>query len=69
VAKSALIVGITVCRRLSAPNAWCIQHLLDRVTLLRADVLDQVSLIKAVEQSEPVELYNLAAMAAEPFMR
>jgi GDPmannose 4,6-dehydratase len=51
---------------LSAPNVWRIQHLLDRVTLLQADLLDQLSLIKAVEQAEPVEFYNLAAMSFVP---
>ena len=50
-----------VVRRLSAPNVWRIQHLLDRVTLLQADLLDQLSLIKAVERSQPDEVYNLAA--------
>ena len=58
-----------VWRRLSARNVRRIQHLLDRVTLLQADVLDQLSLIKAVEQSELVELYNFAAMSAQPSMR
>ena len=55
-----------VCRRLSAPNVWRIQHLLDRVSLLQADLLDQLSLIKAVEEAEPVEFYNLAAMSFVP---
>ena len=55
-----------VVRRLSAPNVWRIQHLLERVTLLQADLLDQLSLIKAVEQSQPDEFYNLAAMSFVP---
>jgi len=55
-----------VVRRLSAPNVWRIQPLLDRITLLQADMLDQLSLIKAVEQAEPDELYNLAAMSFVP---
>jgi GDPmannose 4,6-dehydratase len=55
-----------VVRRLSAPNVWRIQHLLDRVTLLQADLLDQLSLIKAVERSNPHEFYNLAAMSFVP---
>lgn len=55
-----------VIRRLSAPNVWRIQHLLERVTLLQADLLDQLSLIKAVEQSQPDEFYNLAAMSFVP---
>ena len=53
-------------RRLSAPNVWRIQHLLERVTLLQGDLLDQLSLIKAVERSQPHEFYNLAAMSFVP---
>jgi len=55
-----------VIRRLSAPNVWRIQHLLDRVTLLQGDLLDQLSLIKAVEKAQPDEFYNLAAMSFVP---
>ncbi len=29
-------------RRLSAPNYWRIEHLLDRITLRAADLLDQL---------------------------
>jgi GDPmannose 4,6-dehydratase len=55
-----------VIRRLSAPNVWRIEHLLDSVTLLQADLLDQLSLIKAVEHVGPAEFYNLAAMSFVP---
>jgi GDPmannose 4,6-dehydratase len=55
-----------VGRRLSAPNEWRIEHLRDRITLIQADLLDQLSLIKAVEQSDPQEFYNLAAMSFVP---
>jgi GDPmannose 4,6-dehydratase len=55
-----------VIRRLSAPNVWRIQHLLDRITLVQADLLDQLSLIKAVQAAEPDEFYNLAAMSFVP---
>ena len=55
-----------VVRRLSAPNVWRIQHLLPRITLLQADLLDQLSLIKAVEKSDPAEFYNLGAMSFVP---
>jgi GDPmannose 4,6-dehydratase len=55
-----------VVRRLSAPNVWRIQHLLDRITLVQADLLDQLSLIKAVESVQPDEFYNLAAMSFVP---
>jgi GDPmannose 4,6-dehydratase len=53
-------------RRLSAPNVWRIQHLLNRVTLIQGDLLDQLSLIKAVERAQPDEFYNLAAMSFVP---
>jgi GDPmannose 4,6-dehydratase len=55
-----------VVRRLSAPNVWRIEHLLDRITLVQADLLDQLSLIRAVERAEPDEFYNLAAMSFVP---
>jgi GDPmannose 4,6-dehydratase len=55
-----------VVRRLSAPNVWRVQHLLSRITLLQADLLDQLSLMKAVEQAAPAEIYNLAAMSFVP---
>jgi GDPmannose 4,6-dehydratase len=55
-----------VVRRLSAPNVWRIQHLLERITLLQADLLDQLSLIKAVEGADPTEIYNLGAMSFVP---
>jgi GDPmannose 4,6-dehydratase len=53
-------------RRLSAPNHWRIAHLADRITLLPADLLDQLSLIKVMAQVQPDEVYNLAAMSFVP---
>ena len=53
-------------RRLSAPNTWRIEHLLDRVTLLNADLLDQLSLLNVIDQVRPHEMYNLAAMSFVP---
>jgi GDPmannose 4,6-dehydratase len=55
-----------IARRLSAPNEWRIEHLRNRITLLQADLLDQLSLIKAVDQVRPHEFYNLAAMSFVP---
>jgi GDPmannose 4,6-dehydratase len=55
-----------VVRRLSAPNSWRIEHLVDRITILQADLLDQLSLIKAVDRVRPHEFYNLAAMSFVP---
>jgi len=53
-------------RRLSAPNYWRIEHLLDRITLIPGDLLDQLSLIRVLERVRPRELYNLAAMSFVP---
>src|SRR5438552_7965160 len=55
-----------VVRRASAPNYWRIQHLLDRLTLRPADLLDQLSLIRLVDEIRPQEFYNLAAMSFVP---
>jgi GDPmannose 4,6-dehydratase len=53
-------------RRLSAVNYWRLDHVLDRITLLPGDLLDQLSLIRVLEQVRPQELYNLAAMSFVP---
>jgi GDPmannose 4,6-dehydratase len=55
-----------VVRRSSTPNLWRIEHLLDRIELRPADLLDQLSLIKVVEAAQPHEFYNLAAMSFVP---
>jgi GDPmannose 4,6-dehydratase len=53
-------------RRLSAPNVWRIEHLLDRITLKPADLLDQLSLLRLIDEVRPHEIYNLAAMSFVP---
>jgi len=53
-------------RRSSAPNLWRIEHLLDRVTLKPADLLDQLSIIRLIDEVRPHEFYNLAAMSFVP---
>ncbi len=58
------VFGLT--RRLSASNFWRIEHLQDRLTLIPGDLLDQLSLIRALERAEPAEIYNLAAMSFVP---
>jgi GDPmannose 4,6-dehydratase len=55
-----------VVRRASAPNLWRIEGLLDRVQLKPADLLDQLSLIRLIDEVQPHELYNLAAMSFVP---
>ena len=63
-AKGYEVTGIV--RRLSAANFWRIEHLLDRITLRPADLLDQLSLVRVVQDVRPDELYNLAAMSFVP---
>ena len=55
-----------VVRRASAPNIWRIEHLLDRITLRPADLLDQLSLVRLIQDVHPLEFYNLAAMSFVP---
>ena len=55
-----------VVRRSSAPNFWRIEHLLDQITLRPADLLDQLSLLRLIEEVKPHEFYNLAAMSFVP---
>ena len=53
-------------RRSSAPNLGRVQHLLDRIQLRPADLLDQLSLIRLLDEVRPSEVYNLAAMSFVP---
>jgi GDPmannose 4,6-dehydratase len=62
--KDYEVVGTV--RRSSAPNYWRIQHILDRITIKPADLLDQLSMIRLVDEVRPNELYNLAAMSFVP---
>ena len=62
--KGYEVVG--TARRSSAPNNWRIQHLLDRITIRPADLLDQLSIIRLVDEVRPNEFYNLAAMSFVP---
>jgi GDPmannose 4,6-dehydratase len=55
-----------VVRRASTTNFWRIEHLLDRIQLRAADLLDQLSLIRVIEDVRPQEFYNLAAMSFVP---
>ncbi|HEY5616553.1 MAG TPA: GDP-mannose 4,6-dehydratase [Vicinamibacterales bacterium] len=55
-----------IVRRLSASNMWRIEHVLDRVTLRPADLLDQLSLVRVIQDVGPHEFYNLAAMSFVP---
>jgi GDPmannose 4,6-dehydratase len=52
-----------VVRRLSTPNFDRIAQIKDRIKFYDADLSDELSLLKAVEQSRPDEVYNLAAQS------
>jgi GDPmannose 4,6-dehydratase len=58
------VVGMV--RRQSSPNLSRIDHLLDRITLRPGDLLDQLSLLRLVDEVRPHEVYNLAAMSFVP---
>jgi GDPmannose 4,6-dehydratase len=62
--KGYEVVGTV--RRASAPNFWRVQHLLDRITIKPADLLDQLSIIRLIDEVRPHEFYNLAAMSFVP---
>jgi len=53
-------------RRSSTENFERISHLKDQITLIQADLLDQYSLIEAVQTVKPHEIYNLAAQSFVP---
>ena len=50
----------------SNPRVRRVRQLLDQVRLVRGDLLDQGSLIAAVERVQPDEVYNLAAISYVP---
>ena len=60
-AKGYRVVGIV--RRSSTTPYERISHLVDKVELLSADLLDQHSLVDAMEECQPDEIYNLAAQS------
>src|SRR5215471_19311557 len=62
--KQYTVVGLV--RRSSTINFERVTHLQDRVELIPGDLLDQSSLIAAIQKSEPDEIYNLAAQSFVP---
>jgi GDPmannose 4,6-dehydratase len=59
--KGYKVVGIV--RRSSTTPYERISHLIDRVELVSADLLDQTSLTDVVAEHRPDEIYNLAAQS------
>ncbi len=55
-----------VVRRASTENYERIEHLRGKITLLQADLLAQSSLVQVIRESNPTELYNLAAQSFVP---
>jgi GDPmannose 4,6-dehydratase len=53
-------------RRSSVEKLDRIEHIRDRVKFVQADLLDQLSIISAIRQADPDEVYNLAAMSFVP---
>ncbi|MBM3908774.1 GDP-mannose 4,6-dehydratase [bacterium] len=60
-AKGYRVVGLV--RRSSTTPYERIAHLVDRVELLSADLLDQTSLVDVMDAVAPDEIYNLAAQS------
>ncbi|MCZ7585358.1 MAG: GDP-mannose 4,6-dehydratase [Deltaproteobacteria bacterium] len=55
-----------MARRSSTEKFDRIEHLRGKISVIQGDLLDQFSLVKALEESEPDEVYNLAAMSFVP---
>ncbi len=62
--KSYQVYGLV--RRSSTVNFERLAHLQDQIELLPGDLLDQNSLITALDQSQPDEVYNLASQSFVP---
>jgi GDPmannose 4,6-dehydratase len=62
--KSYRVCGVV--RRSSTVNFERLYHLQDRIELIPGDLLDQNSLISALQQTEPQEVYNLASQSFVP---
>jgi len=53
-------------RRTSTVNYERIKHIQDKIKLISGDLLDQNSLINAIKESNPDEIYNLASQSFVP---
>lgn len=50
-------------RHSTSGNLWRIEHILSDINLVYGDITDQSSLYEALKQSDPDEVYHLAAMS------
>src|SRR3981081_3082519 len=55
-----------VVRRSSVDNSERLAHVAAKLTFLQADLLDQSSLITALQEAQPHEVYNLGAQSFVP---
>jgi GDPmannose 4,6-dehydratase len=62
--KDYRVVGVT--RRSSTASEERIEHLAGRIEILQGDLLDEASLVSALRDSQPQEVYNLAAQSFVP---
>lgn len=62
--KGYKVYGLT--RRTSTMNFGRIEHIMDKIKLVQADLLDQHSLTNAIFEVKPDEVYNLAAQSFVP---
>lgn len=53
-------------RRSSTENFGRIEHIRGKIKFLQADLLDQFSIVSAVKEANPDEIYNLAAQSFVP---
>jgi len=60
-AKGYEVYGLI--RRKSQEGAGNVEHIKDKITLIDGDMIDGSSLMRAVEVSDPDEVYNLAAQS------
>jgi GDPmannose 4,6-dehydratase len=62
--KGYQVFGMT--RRSSTNSFDRISHIIDRLTLLSGDLLDEHSLASTIREAQPDEIYNLAAQSFVP---
>lgn len=62
--KGYRVVGMN--RRTSTENVQRIAHIVDKVEMVQGDLLDQNSLANILKETEPSEVYNLAAQSFVP---
>jgi GDPmannose 4,6-dehydratase len=59
--KKYTVYGVE--RRSSSKNRTNTKHLEDKITFLQGDLTDQNSLLRCLKESNPTEIYNLAAQS------